>query len=150
MLEQLRIKTKELDEMVDKSPELIKTGEAIDALFLTRGVLSELSSVVKEANSIKAKIEALIIAKMEDEGITRSESRLGSVSVSGAMYPSVVDTEAFTRWVVSENRFDMLQKRCSPASVVEYFELNNLLPDGIETYNKIKLNVRTKPSKGGK
>ena len=52
------------------------------------------------------------------------------------------DKEKFYRWVVAKDKFEFAQARINAAAFREYFELENLYPDGVETYLKEKINMR--------
>ena len=60
------------------------------------------------------------------------------------MYPSIKagEKEDFIKWAVENNRTDMLVVRPNEAAVRSFFEEANVLPAGVDTYMKTKLNMR--------
>lgn len=134
---ELESKTKAL--ILSKDDKLL--GKLINVYFESRDLKADISKQEKRANKIKADLELEIIERMEEMELLKSAGEKGSVTRSVKMHPSVKEVESFVKWVVENDRFEMLQKRCSPAAVLEYLDLFNMLPPGIETYEKKSLNI---------
>jgi len=134
-----RKQTKEGDYMDFKH---LTVGEKVELLFELREKKEELT---KELTEFNKKIDALsfeVLQDMEDSGLNRIAVGAGSVTRSVKLYPKIENFEAFMRWCVENERFDMLQKRANGAPFREFYETNNEYPDGLDAYEKATLNVR--------
>ena len=120
-------------------------GHLIDIIFTLKQIKRDIRTAEKEINIALDFVENVTIGKMEKEQLTKGNGELGSASLSAGIYPSVEIKEDFYRWAIEEGRFEMLQSRCNAAAVMELFDKENILPDGIKTYTKQKLNTRKKP-----
>ena len=134
--------TKKLIKLLDIISNETKTGDLIHLLFKAKMLKTDLRQMEKEANLVQEKVEEIIVERLQEADLKSMKTGHGSVTIKASLYPYVDDAESFTRWVVSEERFEMLQKRCSPGAVVGYFDQKNELPDGISTFTKIRLNTR--------
>lgn len=120
----------------------LTAGEKVELLFELREKKEELS---KELTEFNKKIDALsfeVLQDMEDSGLNRIAVGAGSVTRNVKLYPKIENFEAFMRWCVENERFDMLQKRANAAPFREFYETNNEYPDGLDAYEKATLNVR--------
>lgn len=135
-----------LSAILDKVNDNTKTGSMVDILFAVIELKTIIADFSKITNLMQLKITNKLIERMEFDAVDRVESSRGSATKKINTFASVKDKEAFTRWVTRRGKFEMLQSRCSPAAVLEYFEEKNKLPDGIETYSQAVLNTRRKSS----
>ena len=119
-------------------------GEKVNRYFEIRDEKDAINAQLKEINEQQEDVELQIIADMEQSGLSKTETSRGSISVAVGMYPEIEDKESFYRWVIANNRWDMVQKRISRGPVLELFETKNILPDGVSTYTKQTINMRRK------
>jgi len=119
-------------------------GEKVNRYFEIRDAKDAINAQLKEINEQQEYVELQIIADMEQSGLSKTETSRGSISVAVGMYPEIEDKESFYRWVIANNRWDMVQKRISRGPVLELFETKNILPDGVSTYTKQTINMRRK------
>ena len=88
------------------------------------------------------RLEYEIIQEMGDLGLSNAGVEACTVSIKYEKYPKVDDMEAFVNWCSDNGRSDMIQKRVSKTAFDEYFSQSNEYPDGVETYDKVTLNMR--------
>jgi hypothetical protein len=122
----------------------MKIGELVDQLFVKRSRKEELE---EELKGVKAEIEKLeydCIQAMKDEGVDKTSTGSGSVTLKVEQYPSVTDLEALVDWAHANGMAGILQRRVSKTVFDEYFEDTGEYPDGVDTYVKEKLNFRRK------
>jgi hypothetical protein len=113
-----------------------------DALFDRREEIRRLDA---EKSAIQAEfdeIEFVMIGKLTDAGLTSAGISRCTFSLKQEQYPQVKDLNAFVKWAADNDRAEMLQKRVSAAVFREYYEQNNEMPEGIETYDKLTLSMR--------
>ena len=123
---------------------MAKLGMLIDRLFIIR---ENREAIRKEEKEFTGQIEQLteeIITELETAGIDKAAGERGTVSKKVDIYGGVEDKEKFYKWVVENNRFEFTQSRVNDAAVREMLQQQNVLPAGINTYTKVKLNVRKK------
>lgn len=119
-------------------------GEKIDKLYELRGQKAEIQAQLKEVQADIDKLEWEIIENMQSVGIDKTATNKATVSVKAEMYPQVKDMNAFVEWCAKTGRAEMIQKRVSSGVFKEYFEQTGEYPDGVDTYNRIKLSFRKK------
>ena len=103
-----------------------------------RGKEAEKTALQKEFDDV----EYHMIQKMEAAGLASAGISRCTFTLKAAVHPQVKDLVAFVRWAAENDKAEMLQRRISSAVFAEYFEQNNMLPDGVDTYEKMTLGMR--------
>lgn len=121
-----------------------KIGSEIDRLFLLREQKRQLQEQITEINKEYEGIEAELISIMELEQLEKASGTHATATIKIDSYPSVDDLELFTRFVVENERWDMLRKQANAGPIREMLEQQNMLPPGISVYEKAKCLLRKK------
>lgn len=116
--------------------------ERIDKLFELRESISALKQEESALQEEYDREEYALIEDMQAAGLSRGGTDRGTVSIKMEKYPQVVDMESFVNWCANNGRPDMIQKRVSTTSFKEYFEQKNEYPDGLDTYDRVKVSLR--------
>lgn len=116
--------------------------ERIDKLFELRENISALKQEESALQEEYDREEYALIEDMQAAGLSRGGTDRGTVSIKMEKYPQVVDMESFVNWCANNGRPDMIQKRVSTTSFKEYFEQKNEYPDGLDTYDRVKVSLR--------
>lgn len=122
-----------IDDVFDLPASL---GGKIDLLFELR---EEKQKIAKEMAMLENKIyliEKSILSDMEANGLEKASGCYGTVIPKTEVYPSVRDKEAFYRWVIETGSFELVQARINSAPYRERLKNGDLLPPGVETYEK--------------
>ena len=117
-------------------------GEKIDKLLALRDSKAELNEQIKKINELFKTMQIEVITHMEKEDVRAAKGVMASASITIGFYPGVKDLEAFAKWVVKNNKYEMMQKRVAPAAIKEMYDSTNKLPPGVESHTEPKLNLR--------
>ena len=120
----------------------MKLGDIIDSIFMLRAEKEKLSTEVTEINKRIEQLEMMAIDTMEDVGVDKSATGLGSVSLKIDQYPQVKDMNALVNWAHENGRADILQRRVTTSVFAEVFADTGEYPDGVDTYERKTLNYR--------
>lgn len=119
-------------------------GSVLDQLFELRETKKELA---KEQSAIQAemdKLERQISEQMEALGLEKIAGTKATATLRAEIYPSVSDKAAFYNFVVQNQSYELTQSRINAAAYRERLMNGDVLPDGVTTYDKIKLSIRKK------
>ena len=117
-------------------------GVKIEELYDLRVRKEELTSQLSEVNKSIDSLEYGLIELLEEAGLDKARSNHGTATLKVELYPQIKDHETFVKWCVDNGKTDMLQKRVSTTSFKEYFNQNNMYPDGVDAYNKKSISFR--------
>lgn len=117
-------------------------GQKMTRFFELKNAIAELNSQKRDLQRELDEVEYMLIQDMDANGIDKTSNEYGTVSKTVELYPSVVDKEAFVQWAIDNGRTDMLPASCNKAPFKQFFEEENMYPDGIDAFDKIKLNYR--------
>jgi len=116
----------------------------LDQVFELRETKKDLA---KEQSAIQAemdKLEKQISEQMESLGLEKIAGIKATATLRAEIYPSVSDKAAFYNFVVQNQSYELTQSRINAAAYRERLMNGNVLPDGVTTYDKIKLSIRKK------
>lgn len=119
-----------LDELVAESKRLRDEAAAFD-------------KAAKNLRADRETINGLIIAKMDDQGITRIGTGHGNVSITENTVPNVVDWDQVYEFIKDNDAFYLLQRRMSASAFNDLLTSGTQVP-GTELFTKrdISLTVR--------
>jgi hypothetical protein len=80
--------------------------------------------------SIQEKLSGLLEAAMDASNTDGLKSKAGTCYRSTRYTASLADPDAFMRYVVANNAFDLIDRRANAAAVKDFVEANNQLPPG--------------------
>jgi len=114
-------------------------------------LLEELEQVMEQKHKLNVRlsevkkreieIEDEILKILESTGLDEVRVDDKRISRNENIYFNITDWDAFLKWCKKHKIFP-IQKRPQTTFLREYFEQNNKLPDGIDTYVKESLSIR--------
>ena len=105
----------------------------------------ELESQKKSNNGEIAIIQSQILQIMESSGLTKFGTDFGTLTSKIDLYPNIKDFAKFITWVYKTRGFEFLQKRANAAPIREMLKNANMIPPGIENFEKETLLGRINP-----
>jgi hypothetical protein len=119
----------------------------IDRLLTLRQKCAELRSQERETKEEIRKLEAEIIAKQNELGLTSVSTGEYTAFQSTQTYVHIEDYDRFKEYIRTHDLFELLQKRPSKAVATELVEeglVDSLEDIGLTSHSEIKINVRRK------
>jgi len=117
-------------------------GEMTSTLFHLREKKAEIEQKRREINKCIEDLEFKIITQMDEAGLDKMSVAEGSVSRKVELYPRIEDKDTFVNWAIKNGFIGMITAQVNRAQFKEYFENFNEYPDGVDAFEKEKLNHR--------
>lgn len=129
-----------------EAQELVKLGDLIDMTFDLREDKRKLESQIKDIKETLAGMEAQILERLVEQGMTTAKAGKASVTVTRQTVPQTDDFDAALDWIGEdfENRKYLLYRRILSAPFLELTNTGEKVP-GISAYEKQGLSVRKIP-----
>ncbi len=108
------------------------------------------ASVKADVDEIKAKmakLEAWLMQKADQDGVTSFKTTAGTAFVTTTDFANVADWVAVLSYIKTHDAYDMLEKRVSKTAVRAQLDETGSVPPGITYGTKIGINIR-KPTGG--
>jgi hypothetical protein len=108
------------------------------------------ASVKADVDEIKAKmakLEAWLMQKADQDGVTSFKTTAGTAFVTTTDFANVADWDAVLSYIKAHEAYDMLEKRVSKTAVRAQLDETGSVPPGITYGTKIGINIR-KPTGG--
>jgi hypothetical protein len=108
------------------------------------------ASVKADVDEIKAKmakLEAWLMQKADQDGVTSFKTTAGTAFVTTTDFANVADWDAVLSYIKTHDAYDMLEKRVSKTAVRAQLDETGSVPPGITYGTKIGINIR-KPTGG--
>jgi len=108
------------------------------------------ASVKADVDEIKAKmakLEAWLMQKADQDGVTSFKTTAGTAFVTTTDFANVADWDAVLSYIKTHEAYDMLEKRVSKTAVRAQLDETGSVPPGITYGTKIGINIR-KPTGG--
>ena len=88
------------------------------------------------------KLEGAIMDTLNEQGVESVRTNAGTAFKSVSTSATIADWDAYLDFVKSNDRWDMLEKRCSKLAVDQYRVANDDLPPGVNWKSAVTVNVR--------
>lgn len=128
-----------MDELIDKYKKF-----NIDSLIKQKlEHREEIELLNKELRRIKEKdrmLDAILIEKMDAQGLTRTANDVSSITVKEDSVPEVVDWDVFYEHIQKTGEFSLLHRRVSSAAWNESIKLKDV--PGVKATQLRKVNLR--------
>tara|TARA_B100000519_G_scaffold189152_1_gene187343 strand:+ start:184 stop:576 length:393 start_codon:yes stop_codon:yes gene_type:complete len=128
-----------MDELIDKYKKL-----NIDNLIRQKlEHREEVEIINKQLKKIKEKdrlLDAILIEKMDAQGLTRTANDMSSVTVKEDSVPEVVDWDVFYEHIQETGEFSLLHRRVSSAAWNESVKIKDV--PGVKATQLRKINLR--------
>jgi hypothetical protein len=103
-----------------------------------RALTVELEKIEEEIRAL----EAVVIERLDQEGVEKATGRTASVSVSENIVANITDFDALCAFVKKTGYFHLFQRRVTDTACRELWEQKKAIP-GLEPFTKRRLNIRT-------
>ena len=103
----------------------------------------EIEIINKQLKKIKEKdrlLDAILIEKMDAQGLTRTANNMSSVTVKEDSVPEVVDWDVFYEHIQETGEFSLLHRRVSSAAWNESVKIKDV--PGVKATQLRKVNLR--------
>ncbi len=97
---------------------------------------------VADLDAGMAKLEGAIMDTLNAQGVESVRTNAGTAFKSVSTSATVADWDSYLGFVKANDRWDMLEKRCSKLAVEQYKVANDDLPPGINWKSAVTVNVR--------
>ena len=95
-----------------------------------------------EIKAKMSKLEAWLMQKADDEGVTSFKTSAGTAFVTSTDFANVADWDAVLTFIKENDAFDMLEKRVSKTAVRAHMDEAGEVPPGITYGTKLGINIR--------
>jgi len=119
-------------------------GALIDEVWAEREVKRGLEAQVNDQAAKIAGLEAVIMERLEKEGLDKATGTKAGISVTSGVTANVTDWDAFWAFIIKgKGKYNhLLQRRVSDPSYRELLEHKITVP-GTESFVKKRLNIRS-------
>jgi hypothetical protein len=107
-----------------------------------RAMEAEHEEKVSKRKEILEKLAGIIHRFMEAHKLENLKTAAGTCYISTRWTASVADADAFMRFVIDNEEFDLLERRASATAVRDYVEKHNHLPMGVNLNALSSVGVR--------
>jgi len=119
-------------------------GVLIDSWYNKREEKKDLERQAKNVGAEMDELKQKIQFRMEKAELQKASGALATVSLSEVQHISVADKQAFVKWAVENEKFELLPSSANAAPIRHMLQEENKLPPGIETYPETRLSLRKK------
>ncbi len=96
-----------------------------------------------ELKAAQEKIEAKMLAFLNDSGTTSAKTDSGTFYKQEDLIPAGADWNAFYGWIVENDAFDALERRIKKTFIKEYIESHDgEVPPGVSVFREYVIRVR--------
>ena len=88
------------------------------------------------------KIEGILLHRFQEDGIESCKTAAGTAYKSVRTSASVADADLFFSFIVKNDLWDLLEKRCNKTFVEQYKAEHEELPPGVNYSESVVINVR--------
>ena len=125
---------------------MLKIDDVIEAYMKLR---ANKEAIEREAkNKVSALIgkmelmEAWLLAKMEEDGVTSYKSPRGTAFKTTSSFANVADWDAMLEYVLANEAFHLLERRVNKLAVKSYIDEGQPPPPGVNYVTKLDINIR--------
>lgn len=117
--------------------------DIINQMKAVREERRELSARDKELVADWRALEAELMHQLDEQGMTKASSIVGTATITETILPNVVDWDAFYGYIKEEDAFHLLQRSPTAAAFREMNSSGQQVP-GVEPYTQRKISLRKK------
>ena len=97
---------------------------------------------LRPVRDLMAKLEAKMLESMAESGLTQMKGPGGTAYRTTRTSATVADREAFRRFILAEDAWDMADIRAAKAAITAYKEEFGELPPGVNWREELGVNFR--------
>ena len=128
------------------STQPINTEMRVGQYVRLRDKIKELDDAHKEAmKPYREMIEALgnmLLDHLNNVNAESIKTEAGTFYKTTKKTATLEDPEAFMRWIIANNMFEMLDRKANVKAVDDYIQANKSLPPGVKFTERLDVNVR--------
>lgn len=125
----------------DNPLRVATTGELIKELTQIRDDKRELNKRLKELNEEWRTVEALLMLRLDAQGMKRASTDDGTATITTDEVPLVRDWDEALKFMREQDQMHFLQRRIATAAWKEFRKAGYELP-GVDVYNKREISLR--------
>jgi hypothetical protein len=114
----------------------------VSSLIEVKNQLADLAKRERELKQRKTELEEELMLKLDELGVDQIRTDLATISVSEQVVPTVVDWDAFYKFMLENQAPYMMERRASASAFREYLELHEAPPPGVEAFVKRSISTR--------
>lgn len=103
---------------------------------------AEFDASVADINAAMDRLENAILQTLTAQGVESARTEYGTAYKSISTSATIADWDSFLSFVLENERFDMLEKRCAKTAIEQYRAANDDLPPGVNWKPAVTVNVR--------
>lgn len=124
-------------EVADQSVNL---GRLIDDLYALREQRLALNETIEDLKRRESDLRGKIMALLQSTGLTGARGELATSSIKHATVPKVVDWEAFQQYIVTNDAWDLMQRRVSTTACSGRWDRGEIIA-GVDKLELTELNL---------
>ena len=114
----------------------------IDRLADLKSKKTYIESDLKNVESLIKDVEGSLMEKMDSEGINKSASSAGSVTIGESIVPQVEDWDKFYNYIWENKYFHLLERRPTVTGFRELYEMGRPVP-GVLPFKKRRVTFKS-------
>lgn len=127
--------------MSEKPSPVVTTSDIIAKLVENRDEKRRLKEREKELNDEWRELELELLVRLDEQGMRKASTDLGTASITEAVVPQVTDWDLLYEHIQNTGDFYLLQRRPAAAAFRELNDAGELVP-GMEPYTKRTISLR--------
>jgi hypothetical protein len=135
-------KPKKVEPSIDPA-EMERVDKYIDYYKKLLGKLDQIEEAKKEFADEKEHVKQLILAFLDQHGMTGAKTASGSVYVLTRHDASLSDPDAFMTYVKRYSAFDLMDRRANSLACREFADEHGKLPPGVVLNSRRTVGVRS-------
>jgi len=127
--------------MPENSSPPVPTSDIISQLAEVRDERRRIGERDKELTEKWRALEMQLLVRLDEQGMLKASTSIGTASITEVVLPQVVDWEAVFEHIKETGDFYLLQKRPAAAAFRELHSSGTVIP-GMEAYTKRSISLR--------
>lgn len=119
----------------------LTTAEIIATMVEIRDEKRKISEREKALNEKWRSLELELLIRLDDQGMEKASTKMGTASINEVVLPQVVDWDTFNQHILDTEALYLLQRRPAAAAYRELLESGEAVP-GVEPYTKRSIGLR--------
>jgi len=127
--------------MSENSSPPVATSDIIAQMSANRDEKRRIKEREKELNDKWRALEMELLTRLDEQGMLKASTTIGTASIVETVVPQVVDWDAVFEHIKETGDFYLLQKRPAAAAFRELHSSGQVIP-GMEAYTKRSISLR--------
>jgi hypothetical protein len=123
--------------------EKVSLGEEIDRLFDLREKIKKIDDSAEELRKVFVLKEVALLARIEEEGMSKAVGQKASVSITESVVPQVENWDEFYAFLHRNKAYHLLERRPAAGAYRELIAQRRRPVPGVVPFTKRRLSLRT-------